>query len=161
MNTEFKNLYVAWYNATCILSTGLHECKEWKDLVAWSKEHKEESVDGIIELLTVEPNWIVKLCDELFPDALRYEGWMSLNMVCNTWLTILKSYKDGTIDKIDFTRCPNNYEDYEAYQEYLKDHYIPWNPFREDDPNITLIEFNEGKRNDEELLRKKLKECQI
>ena len=52
----------------------------------------------------------------------------------------LENYKKGGI-------LPYIYKDYDAYQEYMKDHYIAWNPFKEDDPNITFDEFKQGKRN--------------
>ena len=39
------------------------------------------------------------------------------------------------------------YKEYDAYKEHLDKHYIPWNPFRQDDPNVTFEEFKQGKRN--------------
>ena len=150
MNKEFKNLYKNWFNATAILSHSQFEVPEWYELVDWSKEHKEEAVDGIIEILKEEPGWIVQLCDELFPDVLKSEGYIPLEVWCTAWLAILKGYKEGLpLDDIDITNLPNPYEDYDAYHKYLNDHYIPWNPFHEDDPNITLEEFKQGKRNPE------------
>lgn len=156
-STKFRKLYNDWYEATCFLSTGLYENQEWKNLVAWSKVNKEKAIDGIIEVLHKEPSHVVQLCDELFPNIVKYEGFCPLDFVCNIWLNILILYKRGegsvlaeNIDKHDFT---DYYKDYNAYQEYMKDHYIPWNPFKEDDPNVTLEEFKQGKRNDIKLLK--------
>lgn len=63
---------------------------------------------------------------------------------CNFWVLILENrlenYKKGGI-------LPYIYKDYDEYQEYMKDHYIAWNPFKEEDPNITFDEFKQGKRN--------------
>jgi hypothetical protein len=39
------------------------------------------------------------------------------------------------------------YKEYDAYKKHLDKHYIPWNPFRQDDPNVTFEEFKQGKRN--------------
>ena len=52
----------------------------------------------------------------------------------------LENYKKGD-------RLPYIYKDYDAYQEYMKDNYIPWNLFKAEDPNITFDEFKQGKRN--------------
>ena len=49
------------------------------------------------------------------------------------------------------------YEDYNKWQDYLKDNYIPWNPVHEEDPNVTLEEFKQGKRNNEKLLKERKK----
>ena len=42
---------------------------------------------------------------------------------------------------------PWHYKDYDEFKEYQEKHYIPWNPFHEENPNITFEEFKQGKRN--------------
>lgn len=148
MNKEFEKLYTDWYKATCFMSHSLFDVTEWKQLVDWSKEHKEEAVDGLIEILEQEPDWVVQLCDELFTDTVKYDGFVPLDFNCRLWLTLLKKYKKGeSFNGTDIYDCPDPYKVYDEYHEYLKENYIPWNPFHEEDPNITLEEFKQGKRN--------------
>ena len=150
MSKEFEKLYLDWHYATCMLSHSQFAGKEWKALVDWSKEHKKEAVDGILEILEEEPDWIVQLCDELFPGVLKSYGYIPLENWCAAWVTILKAYKDGlSLDDVNIAESSDLYKEYNEYHKYLKDHYIPWNPFEEDDPNITLEEFKQGKRNSE------------
>lgn len=156
-STKFRKLYNDWYKAICFLSTGLYDVQEWKNLVEWSKQNTDKAVDGVIEVLRKEPSHVVKLCDELFPDLVKVEGYVSLEFVCNMWLNLLIWRKRGELDNPDTNNfakgLTNYYEDYDAYHEYMKDNYIPWNPFKEDDPNVTLEEFKRGKRNDTKILK--------
>lgn len=150
MSKEFEILYNEWYKASCFLSTGNFEVPEWKALVEWSKEHKEEAVDCIIELLEEEPSHVVKLCDELFPDVLKAEGYIPLDTWCIAWHTLLIAYKKGlSFEDVNIAKDSNNnlYKDYNAYHKYMENHYIPWNPFHEEDPNVTLEEYKQGKQN--------------
>lgn len=139
MNSEFKELYDKWYNRTCILSTGITEAPEYIDIINWSLAHNKEAIESIKEILLQGPDHIVYVLDEIIkPKAIKTTGYVPLNCYCSLWLNIL----NGTAnDPIDF------YKDYNEYHEYMKDNYIPWNPVKEDDPNITLEEFKQGKRN--------------
>lgn len=162
MNTEFEKLYKDYKTTTMFLSVLPPHIPQWDALVEWSKAHKEEAIDGIIEILEEGPDDIVGLCDELFPDTVTYEGYTPLDFVCNTWLVILIASKNGQIlETTNPKEFPDHYKDYKAYHKYMKKNYIPWNPFHEDDPNITFEEYKQGKRNDKKLLRKKLKELNI
>lgn len=137
MNKEFLDLYNKWYNSFIFSahSTADPKAKDnYKQLREWALENKDEFKSSAIELLEEEPNDIVMLLNEIFD--FKIEGWMPLDVICNFWLNI---YKDTT--NVDY------YKDYKEYHEYMKDHYIPWNPFKEEDPNITLEEFKQGKRN--------------
>lgn len=156
MNTEFQDLYNKYWKAICFLSVRPPHIPEWEALVEWSKAHKEEAVDCIIEMLSKEPSDVVGLCDELFPDLVDYEGYCPLDFICNTWLVILTAAKNGqTLDVTSPKKFPDNYKDYKKYKKYLEKNYIPWNPFHEDDPNITLEEYKQGKRNDKKLLKER------
>lgn len=160
MNIEFERLYREYWKKICFLSSLPPYIPEWDALVEWSKAHKKEAVDCIIEMLSEEPSDVVGLCEELFPGMLKAEGFVPLDMWCNTWLVILTAYKNGQtkLDTIDPKEFPDHYKEYKAYHKYMENHYIPWNPFHEDDPNISFEDYKQGKRNDKKLLKKKLKE---
>ena len=163
MNAEFKKLHDDWYKSICFLSHSQFQNQQWKDLLEWSKEHKKEAVDGIVELLKEEPNWVVQLCDELFPDIIKVEGFMPLEPYCNLWLNILtkvQEYNETGESSFDINNTVDYYKDYREYMKYMETHYIAWNPYKEEDPNITLEEFKQGKRNSEELLKQRKEELE-
>ena len=152
MNKEFEELYNKWYTDTMFLSASNFNTDSWLELVKWSKEHTKEAIEGVREIIADEPAQVVHLLDLIVEDPPKAEGYVPLDVWCNLWISIIDSAKDGKIG--DPIEIKDNYEDSRAYHEYLKDHYIPWNMFHADDPNITLEEFKQGKRNDEDLLRK-------
>ena len=155
MDVKFEELYNKWHTDTMFLSVGNFNTKSWFELVEWSKEHTKEAIEGVREIIGQEPHQIVQLLNEIVEDPPTAEGYVPLDMWCNVWIAIIDASKEG---KEEIKQVNDHYEDYRAYHKYMEDHYIPWNPFHEDDPNITLEEFKLGKRNDEELLKKKLKE---
>lgn len=158
MNADFEKLYNKWYADTALLShRDFQNEPGFVALVEWSKEHKKEAVESIQEMLIEEPSFVVYVLDELFDYPLTCEGYVTLHKYCNAWIAIIDFYNSGEQDTSKFSISHDYYEDWQAYHKYLKDHYIPWNPFHEDDPNITLEDFKNGKRNDEKLLEKKEK----
>lgn len=137
MNKEFLDLYNKWHNSFIFSAHGAADPNakdNYKQLREWALENKDEFKSSAIELLEEEPNDIVILLNEIFD--FKIEGWMPLDVICNIWINLYK----GTTN-IDY------YKDYKEYHEYMKEHYISWNPFKEEDPNITLEEFKQGKRN--------------
>jgi len=56
---ELVKLWNAWWRATCFLSTGNCEVQEWKDLVAYGKEHIEEVAEFIYDMFenNIEVGW--------------------------------------------------------------------------------------------------------
>lgn len=145
MNKEFEDLYSDWYLATCFQSSRdfKHE-PGFIALLEWSKEHKKEAIDSIKEILLKEPDFVVYILDELFDHPLSTDGYVSLEAYCNFWLILLDYYENGE-NKLNTSA--DYYKDWRAYQEYMKDNFIPYNCFTENDPNITLEEFKMGKRN--------------
>lgn len=138
MNAEFEALYNEWKCNTMFLSCGLHENEWWDNLVKWSEQHKQEAKDGLIEILKREPDHVVFLCSVLWGE-LDTHGYIPFEPYCNLWLNILEG-------KNDFRK--DHYKDYRKWKKHLDEYYIPWNPFVEGDPNVTLEEFQQGKRND-------------
>lgn len=156
MNTEFERLYKEHWNKTWMLACKPSHCPTWEALVDWAKANREEAIDCIIEMLKEEPNDIVGLCDVLFPDSVTYEDFVPLDIVCNTWLVILTAYKNGQVlETTNPYEFPDHYKEYKKYMKYMEKNYIPWNPFHEKDPNITLEDFMSGKRNDRKLLKER------
>ena len=153
MNKEFKELYDKWYYDSFLLSyRDLEHEQGFIDLVNWSKEHKEEAVDSIVEMLREAPNFVVYVLDELFDHPLTAEGHVSIEQYCNVWLNLIEYYRDGEKDLTKADLNKDNYKEYDAYMKYMDKNYIPWNPFTGDgDPNVTFEEFKEGKRNKETL----------
>lgn len=150
MNKEFEDLYKEWHSNTMFLSTGNFNNEWWSRLVKWSKKHTKEAIEGVRELIADEPDHIVHLLDEIIENGPKAEGYVPLDAWCNLWIAIIDASKNNEgKDRLVFPdEIKDNYEDSRAYHEYLKTHYIPWNPFHEDDPNITLEEFRQGKRNE-------------
>lgn len=150
MNKEFEALYKEWHSNTMFLSTGNFDNEWWSRLVKWSKKHTKEAIEGVRELIADEPDHVVHLLDEIIENGPKAEGYVPLDAWCNLWIAIIDASKNNEgKDRLVFPDdIKDNYEDSRAYHEYLKTHYIPWNPFHEDDPNITLEEFRQGKRNE-------------
>lgn len=150
MNKEFESLYKEWHSNTMFLSTGNFDNEWWSRLVKWSKKHTKEAIEGVRELIADEPDHVVHLLDEIIENGPKAEGYVPLDAWCNLWIAIIDASKNNEgKDRLVFPdEIKDNYEDSRAYHEYLKTHYIPWNPFHEDDPNITLEEFKQGKRNE-------------
>ena len=150
MNKEFEALYKEWRSNTMFLSTGNFDNEWWSRLVKWSKEHTKDAIEGVRELIADEPDHVVHLLDEIIENGPKAEGYVPLDAWCNLWIAIIDASKnnEGKERLVFPDDIKDNYEDSRAYHEYLKTHYRPWNPFREDDPNITLEEFRQGKRNE-------------
>ena len=118
----------------------------------WSKDHKEEAVDSIIEMLKEAPDFVVYVLDELFGHPLTAEGYMPIEQYCNMWLNLIEYEKSGVKDLTTVDLNKDNYKEYREYMKYMDENFIPFNPFTGDgDPNVTFKEFKEGKRNKEAL----------
>ena len=117
--------------------------KSYNKLIETCKINRGDALLYIREILMEGPNDIVNLLDDLFKEefGFSYEGFCSLDEYCNLWLNVTDVEFDGKHIK-------DYYKDYNAYHEYLEKNYIPWNPFKENDPNVTFKEFKQGKRNE-------------
>ena len=136
MNNEFKELYDDWMRAVMFKSYGQFDDPTWNTLEEWSLGNPEEAIDSIKEILLEEPDHVVQLLDKLMPDELKIDGYIDLESYCNCWLNILC----GTLETGKFI---NYYGDYQKYQKYLDKNYIPWNPFKEEDPNPSFNKWKE------------------
>lgn len=147
MHNEFLDLYNKWHNTFVFSAFGSADPKakeSYNELKKWSLENKKEALESIKEILLEEPNDIVLLLPDILGTNIEIDGWMPLDDICNIWLNILNHDID---DNHDQKELKDYYKDYREFHEYMKDHYIPWNPVHEEDPNITFEEFKQGKRN--------------
>ena len=154
MNKEFEQLYNNWYYATCFKSyQDFDNDQDFINLINWCKENKKDAIKSIIEILEEQPSDVVYILDVLFDHPLEHDGYASLMDYCNVWLNLLKGYSfeknaDSILNGNTYIgEMKDYYKEYKEYHEYLKENYIHWNPYKEDDPNITLEEYKMGKRN--------------
>ena len=152
---EFLDLYNKWHSSYIFSAFGSSDPRakgSYEQLKEWCENHKGDSLQYIRELLLKEPGDIVRILDDLYKDRFEFnvDGYCPLDIYCNLWLNITNAEFDNK-HIIDY------YEDYNKWQDYLKDNYIPWNPVHEEDPNVTLEEFKQGKRNNEKLLKERKK----
>ena len=147
MNNEFLDLYYKWRNTFIFSAFGSADPRAkdaYEKLKEWSLENVKEAVECIKEILLEEPNDVVLLLPDILGTNIEIDGWMPLDAICNIWLNILNHDINDNHEKKELK---DYYKDYREFHEYMKDHYIPWNPVHEENPNITLEEFKQGKRN--------------
>lgn len=150
---EFLDLYNKWYSSYIFSAFGSSDPRAkglYEQLKEWCENHKEDALQYIRELLLEEPGDIVRILDDLYKEEYNVEvdGFCPLDEYCNLWLNV-------TDPNFEHKVIEDYYKDWKEFHDYMKNHYIPWNPNIEDDPNITLDEFKEGKRNDEKLLKER------
>lgn len=152
---EFLRLYNKWYHSYIFSAFGPNDPnarEHYLKLREWCANNKGDALLYIRELLLEEPSDIVLILDDLYKNEFGFnvDGYCPLDTYCNLWLNVTNAEFDNK-HIIDY------YEDYNKWHDYLKDNYIPWNPFKEQDPNVTLEEFKQGKRNDKKLLKERKK----
>ena len=142
MKDEFIKLYLDWHYSYSFSAVYMPLNDKIVPLEQWCLNHKEEAIQYITELLLEEPNDIIIILPKLTGKDfnLGAEGiYWSLDALCNLWLNYLLKPKKTT----------DYYVDYRKWKKYLEKHYMGWRPNLENDPNITLEEFKQGKRNKE------------
>jgi len=148
---EFVELYNKWHSSYIFSAFGSADprSKKYYDaLVKWCTDNKEKAFNYIREILLEEPNDIVRVLQDVYGEEYKVEvnGYMPLDAYCNLWLNITDSNFDDSKKNI---KLKDYYKDYNKWKKYLDKHYMSWRPNLENDPNITLEEFKEGKRNKE------------
>lgn len=145
MKEEFLKLYNKWHSSYVFSAHGSADPAakiHYEKLKEWCKNHRGDALIYIRELLMEEPNDTVQLLDDIYKEEFEFsvDGFCSLDMYCNLWLNITDAEFDGEHIK-------DYYKDWREWDDYLKENYIAWNPIQEEDPNVTLEEFKQGKRN--------------
>lgn len=75
-----------WNKETCFLSTNNFDNSYFKEIVNMGSD----AVPFIVEELEKGPSPLVHALDMIFPNVVKYEGFVSLKEACDTWLSILK-----------------------------------------------------------------------
>lgn len=156
---EFIDLYNKWQSSFMFSAFGSADPRArvfYEALIDWCKKHHDEALEYIKEILTDEPNQIVKILDDLYSKEFNFtfEGYCPLDLWCNIWLNILNNDIDLTKSKPKKNQIKDYYKDYNKYKKYMENHYMSWRPNLEDDPNVTREEFKQGKRNNKNMKRK-------
>lgn len=143
---EFLELYNKWRSTFMFSAHGSGDpaAKEsYNKLREYCEKNRGDALQHIREILMEEPNDIVRLLDDVYKEEFRfnYEGFCPLDTYCNLWLNVTDAEFDGKHIK-------DYYKDWREFHSYMEDNYISWNPFKENDPNVTFEEFKQGKRNE-------------
>lgn len=87
---ELKVMYetnmMYWNDETLCLSTNNFDNQYFKAIV----DMGESAVPMIYSTILESPNPIVRALDFIYPDYLQYEGYVTLDEVCQAWITILQ-----------------------------------------------------------------------
>lgn len=75
-----------WDAETRFSSTNNFDNAYFREIVNMGKD----SVPFIVEELKKGPTPLVHALDEIFPDVIKYEGFVSLKDACEKWLSILR-----------------------------------------------------------------------
>ena len=139
---EFIELYNKWHSSYMFSAFGSADPRakvHYYNLIEWCKKHHDAALQYIKEILLKEPNDVVRILDNIYKEEYNFsiEGCYQFDEYCNLWLNAL--HNNNVIK--------DYYEDYKKWKEYLGENYISWNPILENDPNVTLEEFKQGKRN--------------
>lgn len=77
--------YEYWNRNSNFMSSNNFDNADFERIVAMG----EDAVPGILEIIQDHPDPIVHALDLIYPDYMSYEGYVSLEDVCKTWITIL------------------------------------------------------------------------
>lgn len=77
--------YEYWNRESKFLSTDNYNNSDFRKIVAMG----EDAVPGILEIINDHPDPIVHALDLIYPDIMKYEGYVSLEDVCRTWIITL------------------------------------------------------------------------
>lgn len=77
--------YEYWNRESKFLSTDNYNNSDFRKIV----DMGEEAVPGILEIIKDHPDPIVHALDLIYPNFMKYEGYVSLEDVCRTWIITL------------------------------------------------------------------------
>lgn len=83
--TFFQN-YKYWNQETSVLSANNLDNSYFKQII----DMGIDAVPFIIEELKKGPTPLVHALDKIFPDVIKYDGFVSLKDACDKWLSILQ-----------------------------------------------------------------------
>lgn len=74
-----------WNRNSNFMSSNNYKNADFERIVAMG----EDAVPGILEIIQDHPDPIVHALDLIYPDYMSYEGYVSLEDVCKTWIITL------------------------------------------------------------------------
>lgn len=77
--------YNYWNRTSNLMSSNNYENPDFKEIV----DMGEDAVPGILKIIESKPDPIVHALDLIFPGYMKYEGYVSLEDVCKTWIITL------------------------------------------------------------------------
>ena len=77
--------YEYWNHDSNYLSSSNYDDADFRKIV----EMGEDAVPGILEIIQEHPDPIVHALDLIYPNYMTYEGYVSLEDVCRTWIITL------------------------------------------------------------------------
>lgn len=77
--------YEYWNRDSNFMSSNNYDNAAFEKIV----EMGEDAVPGILEIIKDHPDPIVHALDLIYPDYMSYEGYVSLEDVCKTWIITL------------------------------------------------------------------------
>ena len=83
----FYTEYKLWKDETMFLSTGNYDNDHFRNIVAMG----EKAIPYILEVLEKEKiDMIYYACELIYPDEVKYDGYVPLKFCCKVWRQILK-----------------------------------------------------------------------
>lgn len=82
---EFETNYSIWNNQTCFLANNNYDNDYFKEIVNMG----EEVVPLILKELQKGPTPLVHALNLIYPNMVKYEGYLPLDAICLIWETIL------------------------------------------------------------------------
>lgn len=77
--------YEYWNRESNYLSSNNYDNDDFKQIVSMG----ENAVPGILKIIRERPDPIVHALDLIYPNYMTYEGYVSLEEVCQIWITTL------------------------------------------------------------------------
>jgi len=77
--------HMYWNRASNFMSSNNYDNADFERIVSMG----EDAVPGILEIIREQPDPIVHALDRIYPDYMSYEGYVSLEDVCRTWIITL------------------------------------------------------------------------
>lgn len=86
MNIRMVKMNHAYWNRNSnFMSSNNYDNADFERIVSMG----EDAVPGIFEIIQDHPDPIVHALDLIYPDYMTYEGYVSLEDVCRTWIITL------------------------------------------------------------------------
>lgn len=82
---EVRTNYNYWNRVSNIHSSNNFDNADFRKIV----EMGEDAVPGILEIIKQHPDPIVHALDLIYPEYMTYNGYVSLEDVCRTWIITL------------------------------------------------------------------------